>query len=45
MYSSLNITRVIKSITMRLTEHLERRGDRRGAYSALVGKSVVKRPL
>ena len=31
LYSSLNITRVIKSIIMRWTEHVARRGERRGA--------------
>ena len=45
MYSSLNITRVIKSIIMRWTEHVARRGDRGGAYRALVGKHAGKIPL
>jgi len=45
MYFSLNIARVIKSIIMRWTEHVACRGVRRAAYSALVGKSVGKRPL
>jgi hypothetical protein len=45
LYSSLNITRVIKSIIMRWTEHVAHMGDRRGAYRVLVGKPEGNRPL
>jgi len=38
MYSSPNIIRVIKSRIMRWAGHMERVGDRTGAYRALVGK-------
>jgi hypothetical protein len=45
LYSSPNIIRVIKSRRLRLTGHVARMGDRRGAYRALVGKPEGRRPL
>jgi len=45
MYYSLNITRVIKAIIMRWTEQVAGRGDRKGAYRALVGKHEGNKPL
>jgi hypothetical protein len=41
-YSSPNIIRVIKSRRIRWAGHVERIGDRRGAYSILVGKFRMK---
>jgi hypothetical protein len=38
LYSSPNITRVIKSRRMRWTEHVARMGEKRGAYRVLVGR-------
>jgi hypothetical protein len=43
--SSPNIIRVIKSRRMRWAEHVERMGQRRGAYRVLVWKPEGKRPL
>ena len=43
LYSSPNIIRVIKSGRMRSVGHLERMGDRRGAYRVLVGIPEGKR--
>ena len=43
-YSSPNIVRVIKSRRMRWAGHVARMEERRGTYSALVGKSEGKRP-
>jgi hypothetical protein len=45
LYSSPNIIRVIKSRFMRWAGHVARMGDRRGAYSVLVGKPEGRRPL
>ena len=45
LYSSPNIFRVIKSRRMRWAGHVARMGERRGAYSVLVGKPEGKRPL
>jgi len=45
LYCSPNITRVIKSRSMRWAGHVARMGERRGAYRVLVGKSYVKWPL
>jgi hypothetical protein len=45
LYSSLNIIRVIKSRRLRWAGNVERMGDRRGAYRALVGKPEERRPL
>jgi hypothetical protein len=39
LYSSTNITRVIKSRKMRLAGHLARMGDRRGAYRVFGGET------
>jgi len=36
LYSSPNIIRFIKSRRMRLAGHVDRKGDKRGAYWALV---------
>jgi hypothetical protein len=44
MYPSPNI-RVIKSRRMRWAGHVVRKGERRVAYSVLVGKLEGKRPL
>ena len=45
LYSSPNIVRVIKSKRMKWAGNVARMGERRGVYSVLVGKPVVKRPL
>jgi hypothetical protein len=45
LYSSPNIVRVIKSRRMRWAGHVARMGERRGAYSVLVGRPEGKRPL
>jgi hypothetical protein len=45
LYSSPNITRVIKSRRLRWTGHVAHMGERRGAYRALVGKPEGRRPL
>jgi hypothetical protein len=45
LYSSLNITRMIKSRRMRWARHVARMGEKRNAYSILVGKPEGKRPL
>ena len=37
--------RVIKSRRLRWEGHVERMGDRNGAYSVLVGKPAGRRPL
>jgi hypothetical protein len=44
-YCSPNIVRVIKSRKMRCARHVARRGDGRGVYRVLVGKSEGRRPL
>jgi hypothetical protein len=44
VYSSPNIIRVIKSRRLRWAGHVERMGERRGAYRALVGKPEGRRP-
>jgi hypothetical protein len=45
LYSSPNITRVIRSRRLRWAGHVARRVERRGAYRALVGKPEGRRPL
>jgi transcription termination factor 2 len=45
LYSSLNITRVIKSRRMRWAGHVARMGETRNAYRILVGKLEGNRPL
>jgi hypothetical protein len=45
LYSSPSIIRVIKSRKMRLARHVARMGEKRNAYSILVGKPAGKRPL
>jgi len=45
LYSSPNIFRVIKSRRKRVTGHVVRIGERRGAYRAMVGKTKGKGPL
>jgi hypothetical protein len=45
LYSSPNITRVMKSRRLRWAGHVARMGERRGAYRALVGKAEGRRPL
>jgi hypothetical protein len=47
LYSSPNITRVIKSKRMRCSRHVAYMGERTGAYRVLVrpqGKSLLERP-
>jgi hypothetical protein len=45
LYSSPNLIQMIKRRRMKLAWHVARMGDRRGAYSALVGRPEVKKPL
>jgi hypothetical protein len=45
LYSSPNITRVIKFRKLRWRGHVARMGERRGAYKVLVGKPEGRRPL
>jgi hypothetical protein len=45
LYSSPNITRVIKSRRMRWAGHAARMGEKRGAYRILVGRPEGRRPL
>jgi hypothetical protein len=45
LYSSPNITRVIKSRKLKWAGHIARMGERIGAYSVLVGKPEERRPL
>jgi hypothetical protein len=45
LYSSPNIIRVMKSRRLRWAGHVACMGERRGAYSALVGKPEGRRPL
>jgi hypothetical protein len=45
MYASPNITKVIKSKSMRWVENVERMGKMRNIYNILVGKTEGKRPL
>jgi hypothetical protein len=45
LYSSSSIIWVIKSRKLRWTGHVARMGERRGAYSALVGKPEGRRSL
>jgi len=45
LYSSPNITRVIKSRRMRWMGNVARMRERRGVYRVLVGKPEGKRPL
>ena len=45
LYSSPNITRVIKSRRMNWTEHVARMGEGRGVHRVLVGKPEGRRPL
>jgi hypothetical protein len=41
LYSSPNIIRVIKSRKLRLTGHVARMGDRKGAFRVFVGKKPL----
>jgi hypothetical protein len=45
LYSSPSIVRVIKARRMRLTGHVARMGEVRGAYNILVGRPEGRRPL
>jgi hypothetical protein len=45
LYSSPNIIRVMKSRRLRWAGNVARRGERRGAYRALVGTREGRRPL
>jgi hypothetical protein len=45
LYSSSDIVRVIKSRRMNWAGHVARMGERRGAYSILVGRIEVKSPV
>ena len=45
MYFSPNIVRVIKSRKMGWARHVARMGERKGAYTVLVGKPEGKKPL
>jgi hypothetical protein len=45
LFSSCNIIGMIKSRRMKWAGHVERMGERKGAYRALVRKSEGKRPL
>jgi hypothetical protein len=45
LYSSLSIIRMIKSRRMRLAGNIARMGEKRNAYSILVGTPEGKRPL
>jgi hypothetical protein len=45
LYSSPNVSRVIKSRRMRLAGQVAHMGERRGIYGVLVGKPEGKRPL
>jgi hypothetical protein len=44
LYSSPNITRVIKSRRLRWTGYAARLGESRGEYWVLLGKPEVRRP-
>jgi hypothetical protein len=44
LYSSPSIIRIIKSRRMRWEGHVARMGEKRNAYSLLVGKPEGKRP-
>jgi hypothetical protein len=45
LYPSLSIIRMFKSKTMRWAGHLARMGEKRNAYTILVGKPEGRRPL
>jgi hypothetical protein len=45
LYSSLSIIRIIKSRRMRWEGHVARMGEKRKAYTLLVGNPEGKRPL
>jgi hypothetical protein len=45
LYSSPNTIQVINSRRLRWAGHVSRMGERRGAYSSLVGKPEGRRPL
>jgi hypothetical protein len=45
LYVSPNIIRVINSRRMRWAGHVERMGEKRGAYRILVGRPDGRRPL
>jgi hypothetical protein len=45
VYSSPNISRVIKSRRMKLAVYVARMGEERGVYTVLVGKPEGKRPM
>jgi hypothetical protein len=45
LYSSPNISRMIKSRRIRWPGHVARTGEKKNAYRTLVGKPEGKRPL
>jgi hypothetical protein len=45
LYSSPNVIWVIKSRRMKWVGHVERMGEKRGAYRILVGRPEGRRPL
>jgi hypothetical protein len=45
LYSSPNIIKIIKSRRMRWAGHVARMGEKRNAYTLLLGKPEGKRPL
>jgi hypothetical protein len=45
LYSSSSIIKIIKSRKMRLVAHVVGRGEKRNAYTVLVGKAEGKKPL
>jgi hypothetical protein len=45
LYSSPNISRIIKSRRMRRAGHVARMGEKRNVYRILMGKPKGKRPL
>jgi hypothetical protein len=45
LYSPADIIRLVKSRSLRLTGHVARMGEGRGAYRVLVGRPVGRRPL
>jgi hypothetical protein len=45
LYSSPNIIRMVKSRTMRWTEHVAHMGEKRNACRVLMGRPEKKRPL
>jgi hypothetical protein len=45
LYSSPSVIRIVKSRRMRWAAHIARMGEKKNAYSLLVGKPEGKRPL